>query len=66
MSATNTTPQDIRKRLELELIDDAFCDVFSEYPADASHAALGRAIERLQAWRRQYGLTYEPFEGEDA
>jgi hypothetical protein len=60
----STDAADIRKRLELELIDDAFCDVYADQPIGTrGHVALGKAIDRLQSWRRQHGMTYEPFEG---
>ncbi len=62
MSA-NMTAQQFAMLHEIELIDDAFCDIIQDqyaYLTPEVERTLTRAIERLRAWREQYGMTYPP------
>lgn len=56
MAAKTWTSRQLAMLTELELIDDAFCDIYSEHPNDSGERALGRAIDRLQQWRRDWGM----------
>lgn len=53
-----TDPTSIPARYSLEMITDAFEDALKE----RSFVGLAGAIDRLQDWRRDHGLTYQPFE----
>lgn len=55
----NPTTQGVTMFYELELIDDAFCDIYAEgHLKPGTEQAFRAAIDQLQKWREQYGFTY--------